>query len=668
MTLTPRKVRLALALLFACGAGAQARAAAAQAKTPPGTPAASRARAPQTAKPSDKPARDAKARDRRERQAAASALNEAASAAGGVEDSYKRALILSRAAEALWLYDEQSARALVSRAWDAAVASDEAEARSLEEGYREEAAAKSPPESADDLPEEFTRVTRAREEVLSAVSRHDARLTERYLAEITGSIKARLGAGDGDPSHADARAASYEYDELMRLDISESLAEEGDYAQAAQVASRGVERGVSVALVRFLIQFRASATAEADALYRRLLARTAADPSADVNDVLLLSSYTLTPALLASFDGGSAHFRPVQQTQPPEPAAGAPLTAALMRDFFEVTAGILMRPQRGTGRHADAAALYFTVTRLLPYFERGAPQLAPQLQARRQTLAAELDAQSREWLSNSAGTKSLSPSNPVDPLAGDFEYARTGPSPTARDAARSRAVERAVALKLWERARAAAEAMENAESRAGYLRLIAVAQVASAADAFEDEEDGHERAALFVQNADVPPLTRAYGYSRAAVLASKRNKPARARELLDRAQSFAEQTDSGTEARFYAMLVTAAAAEEFDAARAWAAVPALVRAANEVRDAERDGLGGGLREPHVEGVENVGLGKTLADFRLGALFASLAKRDFERALREARALDDAATRSLVLVSAARARLAAPPTPEAKGAR
>lgn len=668
MNTSRRTNAILLTLALACGAGAQA-------PTTPKPATKNQPAAPQTAKPSAKSARDAKARERRERQSAAAALNEAASVARGVEDSYKRALILALAADALWLYDEQSARALISRAWETAVASDKEREAEFEKQFRERMSAQVPadsPESFEAMPKEFTRETRAREEVLSAVSRHDSRLTERYLAELRESIDGKRGdedaAREDDWSRQDVRGDLSPVDpEQIRLNLSNSLAEQGDYARAAEVAAPEIEGGVSAALLRFLIQFRATAPAEADALYRRLLARVASDPRSGANDVLLLSSYTLTPSLLASFDGGgSVHFGPVYGEDRGE--SDAPFAPGLMRDFFAATAGILMRAQRNTNRRADASALYFTVTRLLPYFERGAPQLAPQLQARRQTLAAELDAQSREWLSRSAKTESLSPSNPVDPLADDFEYSKTGPSATARDAARSRVVRRAVGLKLWDRARAAAESMEDPEGRSGYLQLVAVAQVASVAEAFGDEEDGYERAALFVQNADVPPLTRAFGYSRAAVLASKRSKLTRARELLDRAQSFAEQTDSGTESRFAAMLVTATAAAEFDAARAWAAVPTLVQAANEVRDVKQEDLSDGLRQPHVEGVENVGLGETLAEFRLDSLFASLAKRDFERALKEARSLDDPATRSLVIVAAARARLAAAPAPATKGAR
>lgn len=662
-----------LTLLFACGAGAQVpagRKRPAQTTVAPQSPKTNKPAATQATKPSAKSARDAKARDRRERQSAAAALEEAASSASSVEDTYKRTLILALTADALWLHDEQSARALLSRAWESAVASDEAEAKSLENGYREGAAAQRPFEASEVSPGDFIRVVRAREEVLGAASRHDARLTERYLAELRESVKAERGDAPSEDERADVKEFLSEFDlDQTRLNLSRSLAEEGDYSQAAEVAAPEVVGGVSAALVRFLIQFRESAPAEADGLYRRLLARAASDPRAGANDVLMLSSYTLTPSMLASVNAdGSVNFASVGSVTRPNPNPQSPFATGLMREFYETATVVLTRPARTSNVRGESAAIFFAVTRMLPYFERDAPRLLPQLQARLASLSAELDARSRDSLSGTASRKSLTSSNPVDPLAGDAERAKTGASATERDEARALLVRRAVKLKLWARARDAAEAMEDPEERASQLRLIAVAQAASVAEAFGDEEDGDERAAKFVENADVPPLTRALGYARAALLASKLRRTTRAVELLDRAQTFAEQTDSGTEARFVALLVVAYASEELDAARAWASLPALVRAANEVRDSSQDDLGGGFRLPHVEGFEGDGLSEDLAGFRLDRLFESLASRDFARALTEARALDNPTTRTLVIVAAARGRLAAAPAPETKGTR
>lgn len=589
-------------------------------------------------------------------------MNEAAASASNAEDSYKRALILALAADALWFHDEQAARALFERAWDAAVASDKEETTAFES-----AAGAIPVGGASkdisDVPEEFNRLTRARQEVLAAASRHDSRLTERYIAELRESVKSLRGedaAREDDRRRYDVRESLSEFDdEQTRLNLSRSLIEEGDYGQASEVAAPELAGGVSAALIRFLIQFHERAPTEADSLYGRLLARVAADPRADANDVLLLSSYVFTPSMLAAVDaGGSVNFGIVNGESGGRPVNDAPVAANVTRDFFNVAARVLLRPRPAARQHGETVALFFAITRLLPFFERGAPQLAPQLQARRQSLAAELDASSLDSLSSAAGRESLTPANPTDPLAADLEYSKRGPTSESRDAARQRIVMRAVKLKLWERARAAASEMEDAEARAGSSALIAVSQVASVADAFGDDEDGDERAARFVQNADVPPLARALGYARAALLASKRHRAARAGELLDMAQSFAEQTDSGTEARLVALLVVATTAEEFDPSRAWTAAPAIVQAANEVRDAEPDELSGGFRLPQLDGAEGVGLGEELADFRLDTFFASLAARDFPRALKGARSLSDATTRSLVIIAASRARLAA----------
>jgi hypothetical protein len=452
----------------------------------------------------------------------------------------------------------------------------------------------------------------------------------------------------------------------MRLDLSQTLVEAGDYSQAAEVAAHGLAGGVSAALIQFLLQFRRDAPAEADALYQRLLARTAADPRADPNDVLLLSTYTLMPELLVSVTSqGVVRLSPsnLEGNNGSDDGTTTPIPRAVRQDFFNTAATVLLRA--GTQRPAGtpearqrASALFFTLTRLLPFFEREAPQLAPQLQALRQSAAAEMSEMSRDMLSRSAATQTLDRQNPTDPLQADLDYAKTGMLATARDAARQRALRQAVKLKLWARAREAIAGMEDLDLRADSLNLLAVCQVAAVGEAFDDDEDGDERAAQFVENADVPPLTRSLGYARAALLASKRKRQARAAELLERARTFAEQTDAGREARFVALLVVATTAEQADPARAWSLLPALVRAANEVGDAPADELGGGFRVPRLEGAENVGVAEQLAEFRLDDLFAALGRRDFARSLREARSLTDATTRTLVTVSAARARLAA----------
>lgn len=668
---TELRLLLLLALLPACAPhayGAQGRAT----------------RTPQTkAKQTPKAARDPKERERRERQQAAAAVNEAVASSSEFKDSYKRSLLLALAADALWTFDEPAARSLFARAWEAAVASDEEESNSLGKGFRDESPAQGQADALDDTTAFFSgaffsRVTRARYEVLSAASRHDARLTERYLVEYREAVERRAGK-EGARSGDDRGRSDYiggfslgvlENEDIgagerMRLDLSQVLAEEGNYSQAAEVAAHGLAGGVSAALIKFLLEFRRDAPAEADALYQRLLARTAADPRADPNDVLLLSTYALMPELLVSVTSqGVVRLSPLNLEGADESdGTTTPVPRAVRQDFFNTAATILLRAstQRPAGTpeaRQRSTALFFTLARLLPFFEREAPQLAPQLNALRQSAAAEMSEMSRDMLSRSAATSTLDRNNPRDPLEDDMEYAKTGPLATARDAARQSALRQAVKRKLWDRAREAIAGMEDADLRADSFNLLAVCQVAAVGEAFDDDVDGDERAAQFVENAEVPPLTRALGYTRAALLASKMKRQARASALLERARDYAEQTGAGREARFVALLFVATAAEQADPARVWSLLPALVRAANEVGDAPADELSGGFRVPQLEGAENAGVAPQLTEFRLDELFAALGRRDFARALREARGLTDTTTRSLVTVSAARARLAA----------
>lgn len=661
----PRRTELRLLLLLALLAACAPHEHAAQER-----------RATQTkAKQSPAPARDPKERERRGRRQAAAALNEAVASSPEVKDARKRVLLLARAAEALWTFDEQAARSLFARAWEAAAAYDAEESAAAKKRFVEQTAAQGLPDISDGLPEYHTRVTYARRAVLEAVSRRDARLTERYLAEFRDAIE-RGTDGDGarsDDERAPDEGGGFSHSvldnerlgvgERMRLDLSQALAEAGDYRQAAEVAAGGVANGVSAALVKFLLGLRRDAPAEADAIYRRLLARTAADPRAGPNDVLLLSTYALTPTLFTTVSpNGWVSLTPLDDGGE-DGGTAQPAQRAVRQGFFNTAAAVLLRAgAKGAGGTQEArgraTTLFFTTARLLPFFDREAPQLAPQLHALQQSAAAELDAASRDSLSRTAGRQSLNPQNPRDPLEDELEDAKTEPLAAARDAARRGALRRALRLRLWARAREVIAGMEDTDLRADSLSLLAVCQVADVGEAFGGDEEGDERAAQFVEQADVPPLTRAFGYAQAALLASKRKRQARASELLDRARAFAEQTDAGREARFVALLVVATAAEQADPAGAWALLPALVRAANEAGDAPADELAGGFRLPKLEGAEYVGMADQLVDYRLDDLFAALARRDSARALREARLLADATTRSLVTVSAARARLEA----------
>ena len=636
---TPRNLRLALALLLACAA--HGPAARAQGKS-----------AARGTRPTD--ARDAKARASAERlgRKAVAVLHEVAAGAKAVEDPSERASVLTLCADALWGADEQAARDAFGRAWEAAVESDEADLKDEQENGR-----------YGDLPERFTR---ARDQVLASAARRDAGMAEAWLGALADWLAARESSAGGegaprDDASRDAGPLNEFTRDGQRLALASSLIDEEAYDSAARVAAPALKGGVSGPLVELLLALRAGAPEEADRLYLQLLSAARANPNADANDVLILSSYALTPSLLAVVGGdGSVRFRALGG--PPDPVTGgvsSTVVSARAREaFFDAAAAILLRPPLNPqAAGADAAAIYFAAGRLLPFFESGAPRHAPALRARLSELAAALDAARRAALESQMKTRNLWPANPSDPLRAPLELVERAGDPTLRDDARLRAVETAAKMRLWERARRVADEVEDPGRRRAARSLVDAYAVAYVGEAFSDEDDDFERAAALVRAADVRPALRAYGLARAAEFAARRGKRARAAALLEEALDQAAQADAGNSLRDAAWLAAATAAARVGSPRLWYALAGAVASFNEDEQFEGGRIWFNLEERVSFSHGEAGaLDEAFRPYDVGVMFEAAARRDFERAAAEARNLRSQGARARALVAAARATL------------
>ncbi|HEX8351499.1 MAG TPA: hypothetical protein VF611_01140 [Pyrinomonadaceae bacterium] len=652
---TPRNLRLALALfIFVCGARqthAQARAAAPPTQGQSAAQAGREAKPAREAKAPEAGARGARARAERTRRKAVGVLLEVADGAKAVEDLFQRASVLALCADALWEADEQAARAVFGRAWEAAAESDEEDLKDEREHGR-----------YGDLPERFTR---ARDLVLAAAARRDARTADAWLGALADWLsghesRARDEAASGGGAGTDVRPPGEFTRDGQRLALASALVEEEAYDAAARVAAPALEGGASGALVEFLLSLRGRAPDEADRLYLQLLAGVRAGAGSRANDVLLLSSYALTPRLLAAVGAdGSLQFRtlggPPDGATPRRAEAPDPRVRAA---FFETASAVLLRPTRPAGDAADSAALYFAVGRLLPFFEREAPRHAPALHARLAELASAVDAARRAALDSQMQTQSLSRSNPADPLGGLLETVGRAADVKLRDDARLHAVRAAAAKRLWERARGLAGEIEDAEKRRDARSVIDAYQVASVGEGFlEKEEDDFERAAALVRAAEVTPALRAYGLARAAELAAKRRKRVRAEALLEEALAYASQPPAGTSLRDAASMAAATVAARIGSPRATEALAASVAALNEdeLFDGERIWFNLDDRLNLSPG-EAGALNEAFRPFDVGVMFGEAARGDFDRAAAEARNLKSVSARSRALVAAARAAL------------
>ncbi|MBD0326996.1 MAG: hypothetical protein ICV68_11220, partial [Pyrinomonadaceae bacterium] len=561
-------------------------------------------------------------------------LRETASRSRTIDDLFYRARLQMLAANALWPFDEQSARAIFQRSWEAATAADKAE--------QEEETAES-----DARPEKArTQFTESRREVLLKAAARDRLLAERFLKDLWDE-EGELNSATQNQSLRRTRWHNPDPHGAQRLALALELLNEGHSEHAAQLARPLVRESVSADFVLFLIRLREQNTDAADALYRQLIESTKTSADADVNTVLLLSSYIISPNLLVVVDQrGSLQFRPIQALHEMRKTSNPPPVSQPTRSaFYHVAANVLLRPfasRAGASPRSEAVALYFAIGRLLPFFEREATQHVSLLYARRHALLNEINADQRETLSTHFDLRTLINDRRGDPLKSQVEKLAQAQRATERDHIRLRIVNTAARLRLWDRARRTAETVEDLGVRRMLLSYIAVSQIADISRAYaDDEENDYESVLKFISSADAPPLASAWGYAQAAEIAARKKERQRAAEILTEAEQMAARVARATPQSVAAYAVVATSAARVDTARSWELLREVVKAANSTRDYRGE-------EITLEIVADEGLDEDDADsfsitseaFRLDRIFATMARLDFEKALAEAHALEN----------------------------
>jgi hypothetical protein len=576
------------------------------------------------------------------------ALMETADAARSFEDVYERVRVQADAADVLWPFDEQAARSILRRAWDVTTAPGAVNAFNPEGGSEDDA---------------FDRVLTARRLVVARAAKHDVRLADVYIKELRQGLDRTEDEGRGEEGAGDSQSTRDVWRtpsplNAQRLQTALALLAQGAYEAAVSVAAPAVADGVNRQLIGFVTALRAHSPREGDAFYLRLLERTRLDPQANANDVLLLSQPIVSPTLQIFInEDGSAHLRQLSNGGEAMSGAFSNAPAEVRRAFYSTAAAVLLRParQHATGEAAaEASSFYFTIGRLLPFFEREAAQYAAALQARMSALSAGMDAARAQSLSANMGTLSLAPKNPVDVLAHRIEALKKIDDAHARDQMRHLTVTDAARNLLWERARSVAVEIEDANIRRDALLTIAVYQVINVARAYDDEPEGFERAADFVRGADVPPQVRAVGFARAAELAVRRGKGARADALFGEALLFAAQAEKDDGTHLTALTQVARSVVRANSALVWEMLPTLVAAANATENYSGNGPKLSLSYGYKDGATL--FYETDEPLNFEDPFASAARLDFRRAVTEVRSLEDELTRASVTIAAARAAL------------
>jgi hypothetical protein len=642
----PRQVifRAALLLLLAPAAQALGAQTTTPAQSPPPAPTQTPARPPRAAQPSPTPARakrgeaDDPAAAQRRAQAVA-LLNTLAGEAAGFRDGSLRARAQARAADALWATDAELARALFRRAWDAADAADREAQRKVEEEMRAQLARggsamlPSPPE--------------LRAEVLRLAARRDRALGEEMLGLLS---KAAREEAEAAASNARANDAARPADAGQRLGLAQRLLEEGDAERALQFAEPALTHA-AMPSVAFLSALRERDAATADRLFSALVTRAEADPASDANTASALTSYVFTPFsfFTATRRGGTGtssmrgNVAPLMDVAP-----------ALRTQLLRAAARMLLRQQtaqdfeRGT---AGRVGTYVIIRRLLPVFERHAPDLTAALNARAAALLADVPERTRAAEAEGAFAQR--------PARGDE-------SSPPRDAVQEALDRASRAQGVDERDQIYASAAVNASWRGDprgqeLLDKINDADLARRVRKFVDfalvrsalgKKDA-EGAAARAKKGDLTPLERAWAYERAAELSAPADR-ARAVVLLEEAAEEARRIDNTDPGRARALVAVATRFERLDRARAWEFIAEAARAANSAPGfTGEDGKlvaefrtkdGGWMTDFNVQ------------EFDLADVLTALAADDWDRAVQLAQSFSGEAARVTAVVTLARAAL------------
>jgi hypothetical protein len=631
---------------------------AATAQTTPGAqPKNTGAKKPAAKKPAE--AADPMAEVRR--ASAVSLVSALAEEARNFGEPGLRARVHARAADALWDADKERARALFRRAWEAAEAADR-DAANLSEAERERRRIAQGAAGARGL-------LNMRREVVILASRRDQELGEEFLAKLDESRKEAAGATSAaaatqPPAQTNEQRINPDNPPpamMQRLNLAQQLLDEGETERATQFADP-VLYPVNTFGMHFLNTLREKNRAAADERFVALARRAAADPLSDANYVSLLSSYVFTPFLYITVrPDGNSHTRQFRQnTAPP-----ADLDPRLREAFIAAASQVLLRPvppaeedRTSSGR----AGAYVVATRMLPLFDRYAPDRAAALRARQTMLAQDTPERTRRP-DNELLTRGVVPEDPNrDPVQDTLDRLERAKSPNERDQIYFRAAMTALNSDnpSVERARELANKIEDPDTRKQTLSFIAFRLVQEAVRAKKADD-----ALRHSQGDELTRVQRVWGLTEAARLLAK-EQPGRAVEALDAAAAEARRLDDGSAERVRALLAVATRLAELDRPRAWEAMHEVVKAANDLPGFS--GEDGDITvRVQFKGGGAMTQNNNVDSFDLSGVFATLARDDFDRASALARTLKAEAPRAVATLAVARAVLVKKPESAAAAA-
>lgn len=582
-----------------------------------------------------KPAADPEAeRILRERRAQAqSLLISLAADAGTYNDQKLRARTLARIADVLWDADPERARTLFRRAWDAAEIADQEALRKMQEDIKQQQAKTG--NSAIQGPPNI------RGEVLRLAARRDRALGEEFLAKLKVE-KAQEATEAADKAKRDP------------FDTPEGLSQR--LSLARQLLATDVERALQFADpalgtitrdgIDFLSSLREKDAAAADRRYVAMLANAANNFQSDANTVSVLSSYLFTPHIFVTFNEGGAST--MQTSRGGEPVV---VTPELRSAFFQMAAGILLRPQAPPGQDQTTAGLqgkYLMIKRLLPLFEQYAPKdMTDAMRAQMDALGTAVpeDMRQRDDDTVREGIRPpLSGEDREKSLLDRIDHAKTSDE---RDGLYIQLAEM-FAQNSDLRARDYVDKIENSELRNQARPFIDATMTIRAFD-----KKDVDRVLELVRTGELTHLQKAWALTAAGKLLAKTDHE-KSLMVIEEAAAEARRIEASDPDRPRALMAVANALLVSERGKSWDATYDAVKAANSAEGftGEDGAVRIGLQTKSMSSLHS----SSAQDFDVSGIFSELAKEDYNRTVELARGFEREAPRASAVIAIARAVL------------
>jgi hypothetical protein len=554
-------------------------------------------------------------------------------------DPVLRARVQARAADALWDTERDRALTLFRRAWDEATAADAESDRRMAE------------EKARQMRERgnfaFRRQPSVRAEVLRLAAKRDRALGEEFLkrldegrkqeAENAATSNDRPAADDSQDPATQRRDPMYvPPDVSKRLQLATQLVQDGDTERALQFADPALAAGpVNTDALQFLTRLRQKDAKAADERYAAFVTRTALDPASDANTVSLLSSYLFTPTLYVTFNDNGSSANSWGRDFPAPTDIAPPLRAA----YFQMAASILLRPTPPPEQDQSSAGRkgwYMVIARLLPLFDKFAPDNSAALHAKMASLAPE--EKPDDLAKNDMLRSGLVPDDPnrdrMQEYLNNLDSAQTSEQ---RDELYVNAI-MAGMRKNDPRVEDLIGKIEDPDLR---RRLHAYVDLQTAQAAL-----GKNDSATVLKIAHAGTLTpeqTAWALTEAARIVTKSN-PGQATAILDEALREAkEHIDDASPQRVSALVAIATQFVSLDRARAWDVMADVVKAANAAKTytGEDGRLDTRLETKNMTMMSSFSAGS----FDLEGIFSKLATDNLQRSIDLARGFEGESPRA-----------------------